>query len=41
MDLICDKVHDFRTANLMLNYLSAYGIDHHSRSLVRNMPLLV
>ena len=32
---------DFKTANIMSQYLAAYGIDHHTRSLARNMPLLV
>ena len=40
MDLLCTKP-DFRTANYMLNVLAAYGLDHHSRSLVRNMPTFV
>ena len=40
MDLLCAKP-DFRTANYMLNVLAAYGLDHHSRSLVRNMPTFV
>lgn len=34
MDLLCEK-SDFRTANQMLQYLSSYGIDHHSRALTR------
>lgn len=42
MDMLCDdNVNDFRTANLYLQNLAAYGIDHHSRLLVRQLPLLV
>lgn len=40
MDLLCDKP-DYKTANIMLQYLACYGIDHHSRSVARNMPKLV
>lgn len=40
MDMLCDN-SDFRTANLYLQYLADYGIDHHSRSLVMNLPTLV
>lgn len=32
---------DFRTMNQVLLYLSAYGIDHHSRTLAKILPLCV
>ena len=45
MDLLCPENEkeksDYKTANTMLQYLACYGIDHHSRSLARNMPKLV
>lgn len=45
IDLLCpdkkDAKSDFKTANTMLQYLACYGIDHHSRSIARNMPKLV
>ena len=40
MDLLCE-CSDFRTVNLMLSYLAAYGIDHHSRALYKQLPLCV
>ena len=40
MDLLCEN-SDYKTANTMLQYLACYGIDHHSRSVARNMPKLV
>jgi hypothetical protein len=39
--LLQDKKEDFRSANIMMQYLSAYGIDHHSRSVVKQLPKVV
>ena len=32
---------DFWSMNMMLDYLSGYGLDHHSRALVDELPLMV
>jgi hypothetical protein len=37
----CKDNSDIRTVNTMLEYLSGYGIDHHSRAIVDLMPYLV
>lgn len=38
---ILESKSDFRTINQMLPYLAAYGIDHHSRSIVKILPACV
>lgn len=40
LDLLLEA-SDFRTGNMMLQYLAAYGIDHHSRAVVKKIPLCI
>ena len=35
---ICLDNADYKTANMILNYLSLYGIDHHSRAINKHLP---
>jgi hypothetical protein len=38
---ICKEQQDIRTIDLMLKYLSGYGIDHHSRAMTDIIPFMV
>ncbi len=38
---ICVENHDFRVLDVLLKYLSGYGIDHHSRAICEILPILV
>jgi hypothetical protein len=40
MNLLSDNV-DYRSMNMMLEYLSGYGIDHHSRAIVDIFPACI
>lgn len=40
MKLLADN-KDFWSMNMMLEYLSGYGIDHHSRGIVDELPIMV
>ncbi len=40
MDILNGK-KDYRTMNMMLEYLSGYGIDHHSRAMVSVFPEMI
>lgn len=32
---------DFWSMNMMLEYLSGYGLDHHSRALIDELPIMI
>ncbi len=38
---ICAENNDYKTINMLLEYLTAYGIDHHSRAIIDQMPGIV
>ena len=40
MDIL-KKQKDFKGMDMMLQYLSAYGVDHHSRAIVDILPTLI
>lgn len=40
MKLLADN-KDFWSMNMMLEYLSGYGLDHHSRALVDELPIMI
>ena len=40
MDLLL-KNRDYRSMNMMIEYLSCYGIDHHSRAMVEVLSVLI
>ena len=40
MDILNTK-KDYRTMNMMLEYLAAYGIDHHSRAMFQSFPIFI
>ena len=40
MDML-KKQKDFKGMDMMLQYLQAYGVDHHSRAIQKSIPLFV
>ena len=38
---LCKEQTDFRAINMFIEYLSAYGIDHHSRAIVDLLPMMI
>ncbi len=40
MDIL-NKENDYRSMNMMLEYLAGYGLDHHSRAMFKVMPELI
>lgn len=38
---IAESYQDIRVMDTMLNYLSGYGIDHHSRAIIQLIPLII
>ena len=40
MDMLL-KNRDYRSMNMMLDFLSCYGIDHHSRAITQNYSAFV
>lgn len=32
---------DYRTIDVLLKYLSSYGIDHHSRAMIDQLPIMI
>ena len=40
MDILNDK-KDYRTMNMMLEYLAGYGIDHHSRAMFNSFRIFI
>ena len=38
---LCDENMDYKTINLMLEYMKLYGIDHHSRFIVKELPIII
>ena len=40
MDILNENL-DYRSMNMMLQYLAAYGIDHHSRAIQHLMKVFV
>jgi hypothetical protein len=40
MDIL-KKMKDFKGMDMLLQYLSGYGIDHHSRAIQSALPVMV
>lgn len=38
---LCEEEQDFKTADILLNYLSGAPLDHHSREIVDLLPKLI
>jgi hypothetical protein len=38
---LAKRINDTKSINTMLSYLSGYGLDHHSRSIVELMPFFL
>lgn len=38
---LCSDNKEYRYINVMLEYLAAYDIDHHSRAIVETLPVMV
>lgn len=38
---LLEERQDFRSMNMILEYLAYYGVDHHSRAMIDSLPVCV